>query len=71
MGKELGVIVGEVGSGWGEWVTGTEGGTGRDEHWVLFCMLANRTLIKSKFIIKKKKETKCGTWVAQSVKLLS
>ena len=57
--------------GGGEWVTGTEGGTRRDEHWVLFCMLANRTLIKSKFIIKKKKETKSGTWVTQSVKLLS
>ena len=27
LGKELGVIVGEVGSGWGEWVTGTEGAT--------------------------------------------
>ena len=57
--------------GGGEWVTGTEGGPRRDEHWVLFCMLANRTLIKNKFIIKKKKETKCDTWVAQSVKLLS
>ena len=57
--------------GGGEWVMGTEGGTRRDEHWVFFCMLANRTLIKSQFIIKKKKETKSGTWVAQSVKLLS
>ena len=57
--------------GGGEWMTGTEGSTRRDEHWVLFCMLANRTLIKSQFIIKKKKETKSGTWVAQSVKLLS
>ena len=55
--------------GGGEWVTGTEGGTRRDEHRVLFCMLANRTLIKSKFIIKKK-ERKSGICVAQSVKLL-
>ena len=36
------------------WVTGTEGGTWWDEHWVLFCMLANWTRIKNKFIIKKK-----------------
>ena len=36
-----------------EWVTGTEGGTWQDEHWVLFCMLANWTPIKNKFIIKK------------------
>ena len=42
--------------GGGERVTGTEGGTRRDEHWVLFCMLANRTLIKSQFIIKKRKK---------------
>ena len=33
--------------GWGDWVTGTEGGTWRDEHWVLFYMLANRTPIKN------------------------
>ena len=29
------------GAGCGDWVMGTEGGTWRDEHWVLFCMLAN------------------------------
>ena len=28
----------EDGRGTGEWVTGIEGGTCRDEHWVLFCM---------------------------------
>ena len=26
---------------WGDWVMGTEGGTWRDEHWVLCYMLAN------------------------------
>ena len=44
---------GEEGGGGGEWVTGTEGGTWRDEHWVLFCMLVNWTPIKNKFIFKK------------------
>ena len=34
--------------GWGNWVTGTEEGTRWDEHWVLNCMLANRTSIKTK-----------------------
>ena len=34
---------------------GTEGGTWQDEHWVLFCMLANWTPIKNKFIVKKKR----------------
>ena len=29
------------GKGWGDWVMGTEGGTWRDEHWVLCYMLAN------------------------------
>ena len=37
----------------GEWVTGSEGGTWGDEHWVLCCMLAKWTPIKNKFIIKK------------------
>ena len=27
--------------GWDDWVTGTEGGTWWDEHWVLCYMLAN------------------------------
>ena len=27
LGNELGVVEGEVGGGWGDWVTGTEGGT--------------------------------------------
>ena len=31
----------EEGRGTGEWVTGIEGGTCRDEHWVLFCLLVN------------------------------
>ena len=30
----------------GDWVTGTEGGTGQDEHWVLYYTLANQTPIK-------------------------
>jgi hypothetical protein len=34
------------GRGWGEWVTGTDRDTSRDEHWhVLFCMLVNGTPI--------------------------
>ena len=45
---------GEEGGGGGEWVTGIEGATWRDEYWVLFCMLANWTPIKNKFIIKKR-----------------
>ena len=35
--------------------TGTEGSTWRDEHWVLFCILANWTTIQNKFIFKKGK----------------
>lgn len=27
LGSELGVVEGEVGGGWGDWVMGTEGGT--------------------------------------------
>ena len=27
--------------GWGNWVTDTEEGTGWDEHWMLYYMLAN------------------------------
>ena len=38
--------------GMGDQVTGTEGGTWRDEHWVLFCKLANWTPMKK---YKKKK----------------
>ena len=41
LGNEQGVVEQEVGGGLGDWVTGTEGGTGQDEHWVLFCMLVN------------------------------
>ena len=41
LGKEQGVVEGEVGRGWGDWVMGTEGGTWQDEHWVLYYMLAN------------------------------
>ena len=41
LGNELGVVEGELGRGWGDWVTDTEGGICWDEHWVLFCMLAN------------------------------
>ena len=36
LGNELGVMEGEEGRGPCEWVMGTEGGTRRDEHWVLF-----------------------------------
>ena len=42
--------------GWGNWVMGTEVGSGRDEHWVLCYILANRTLIKNQSINNK------GTW---------
>ena len=41
LGKEQGVVEGEVGRGWGDWVMGTEGGTWCDEYWVLYYMLAN------------------------------
>ena len=43
LGNKEGVVEREVGGGggWGDWVTGTEGGTWRDEHWVLCYMLAN------------------------------
>ena len=51
------MVEGEEGWGGGEWVTGTEGGSWRDEHWVLFCMLANWTPIKNKFIINKMYDT--------------
>ena len=40
LGNEQGVVEGEVG-GWGDWVTGTEGGTWQDEHSLLCYMLAN------------------------------
>ena len=40
--------------GWGDWVMGIEGGTWRDEHWVLCCMLANQTPIK-KYKKRKRK----------------
>ena len=46
LGNEQGVVEGEVGGGTGDWVTGTEGGTWRDEHWLLYYMLANQTPIK-------------------------
>ena len=56
-GKWTRVVEGEVGGrmGWlgdGHW----GGGTWRDEHWVLYYMLANRTPIKK--ICKKKKKKK-------------
>ena len=41
LGNEQGVVEGEVGGGWGDWVMATEGGIWCDEHWVLCCMLAN------------------------------
>ena len=41
LGNKLGVVEGEVEGGGGDWVTGTERGTGRDKHGVLFYMLAN------------------------------
>ena len=46
LGNEQGVVEREVGGSWGDWVTGTEGSTSRDEHWVLYYVLANRTPIK-------------------------
>ena len=44
--------------GWGDWVTGTEGGTWWNEHWVLYCMLANRTPIKE--YTKNKQQLEAG-----------
>ena len=41
LGNEQGVVEGEVRGVWGDWVMGTEGGSGWDEHWVLWCMLTN------------------------------
>ena len=41
LGNEQGVVKGSWAGGWGDWVMGTEGGTWRDEHWVLWYMLAN------------------------------
>ena len=42
-GLQKGRWVGE----WGNWVTGTEGGTWWDEPWVLYSMLANWTSVKT------------------------
>ena len=44
--NEEGLVEAEVGWAGGDWVMGTEGGTWRDEHWVICCMLANGTPIK-------------------------
>ena len=41
LGNEQGVVEGEVEGGWDDWVMGTEGGTWRDEPWVLCYKLAN------------------------------
>ena len=41
LGTKQGIVEGEVSEGRGDWGMGTEGGTGWDEHWVLFYMLAN------------------------------
>ena len=41
LGNEQGVVEGEVGGGWGDWVMGNEGGSWRDEHWVLRYMWTN------------------------------
>ena len=41
LGNEQAVVEGEVVGVWGDWVMGTEGGTWRDEHWVLCYILAN------------------------------
>ena len=47
--------------GWGDWVTGTEGGTWWDEHWVLYyCMLANQISIKKKKNTGRKKDIKAA-----------
>ena len=46
-GNEQKVAEGEVGGYWGNWVAGTEEDTWWDEHWVLYCMLANRISIKT------------------------
>ena len=35
LGNEQGVAEGEAGKGMGDWMMGTEGGTWRDEYWVL------------------------------------
>lgn len=45
---------GEREGGWSDWVMGTEGGTWRDEHWVLCYMLANWTPIKKCKELKNK-----------------
>ena len=49
-----GKMEGEVGGRSGDFMTGTEGGTGHNEHWVLYYMLANWTPIKN--ISNKEKE---------------
>ena len=41
LGNEQGVVEGDLGGSMGVWVMGIEGGTWRDEHWVLCYMLAN------------------------------
>ena len=41
LGNEQRVVEDNVAGGWGDWVTGSEGDIGRDEHWVLCYMLAN------------------------------
>ena len=43
-------------------MTGTEGGTWRDEHWVLYYMLANQTPIKIQKIIKNLKTKQKRKW---------
>ena len=40
-GKHKGLWKRRWASRWGDWLTGTEGGTGRDEPWKLDCMLVN------------------------------
>ena len=41
LGNKQGVVEREVGGGWGDWVMGTEGGIGWDEHWVLYVGKSN------------------------------
>ena len=41
LGNEQGMVEGELAGRWDDWEMGTEEGTLRDEHWVLFYMLAN------------------------------